>query len=91
MDQKWPYLVLVSYDATFQLFVVVEKKILMEPVHCWDALKALFGAYFAFNMEYPKPCKPFLVYFQFYVLGIKDSQSVPNLAAQLKSTLDKIQ
>ncbi len=52
---------------------------MLEPAGCWDAIKALFGAYFTYNMEYPKACTPFLIFFQFYILGIKDKQPVPDV------------
>ncbi len=81
IPQNWPYLVLVTHDSTLQIFLVVEKEILLEPAGCWDAVKALFGAYFTYNMEYPKPCTPF--FFQFYVLGINSLHAEGHLRAQI--------
>ena len=89
IQRNWPYLLVVTNDS-YQIFVVAEREILAEATSCWEALKATFGAYFAFNIDYPKVSKPFFVFFQFYVLNIKDSQPLPQLAARLKCTIDKI-
>lgn len=81
---------MVTNDSTFQIFVVAEREILAEATSCWEALKTTFGAYFAFNIDYPKVSKPFFIFVQFYVLKLKDSQPLPQIAARLKCAIDKI-
>ncbi len=62
---------------------------MIKPASCWEAVKSPFGAYCAFNMEYPQPAKTFLIFFQFNVLGLIDNQAICNLATHVKRALDK--
>ena len=51
----------MNRDSTApQIFVVTEQEILVEKPTSWEAIKSLYGAYFAFNIEYPKSSLAFL-------------------------------
>ncbi|KAL5479779.1 hypothetical protein EMCRGX_G023353 [Ephydatia muelleri] len=79
-----------SPNVFSQIFIVTEQEILVEMSTCWEAIKSLYGAYFAFNIEYPKSSLAFLTFGQFYILGIQDNQKIPTLAVCVKSTLDQL-
>ena len=48
-----------------------------------DSLIDLMAAYHVFNIAYPKPLAPSLIFFQHYVFGLKDEQEVPIATAKL--------
>ena len=91
MGQNFPYIIIVNHDSAVpQIFIVTEQEILVEKPTCWEAIKSLYGAYFAFNIEYPKSSLAFLTFGQFYILDIQDNQKIPTLAVCVKSTLDQL-
>ena len=54
ISQNWPYLTLLKYDSTIQLIMVVESNPTPFRLTGFRAIKALIGAYFTFNIEYPR-------------------------------------
>lgn len=71
--------VLTSDTGTMQLFLVVEKRLLVSSFPDFrTAILALIAAYFAFDMAYPKPLYSTLLFIQHYMLNIRDDQTVPN-------------
>ncbi len=81
---------MVKHHNTVQMFVVAERQVVCEVETVWEGLRSMFGVYFAFNLEYAKQHRPLLIFIQHYVFNIKDSQSIPNLVKQIKSSVDKI-
>ena len=90
LKQNWPYLVLVKHDSSIQVLVVGERQVITEAESLWEGLKCLLGAYFTFNIEYPRTLRALLIFIQHYVFKVRDSQSTPNVVKQVKSSLDKI-
>ena len=83
IHENHPYLAAVFNDSTAQFFIVADD--------VTSALFGLIGAYFAFNMVYPKPLYAVLLFIQHFVLDIKDKQAVPNSVTRILSSLDRIQ
>ena len=77
-------------DAASQFFIVVEKEILVESCDMKTALLDLVATYFAFNIAYPKPLYPPLVFVQHYIFNICDVQVEPNCVGILLTGLNKV-
>lgn len=90
LRNTWPYLVLIGHRTTFQLMLVAERQVICRVSTLWEGLKGLLGAYFAFNIEYPKPLRALLIFVQHHIFNVKDRQSIPNSVKQIKSSLDKL-
>ena len=91
IHENHPYLAAVFNDSTAQFFIVAERTVLESADDVTSALFELIGAYFAFNMVYPKPLYAVLLFIQHFVLDIKDKQAVPNSVTRILSSLDRIQ
>jgi hypothetical protein len=52
-----------------------------------NALIDIFCYYYVLNIKYPKTTAPFFVFFQHFILGIKDSGKLSNSALTLFSKL----
>lgn len=62
---------LVSPDTDDpQLFVVIDKEVLLETDSYQQGLFALFRVHYAFNIEYPKKLKYIYQFIEEYVFGI---------------------
>ena len=62
---------LVSPDTDDpQLFVVIDKEVLLETDSYQKGLFALFGVHYAFNIQYPKKLKYIFQFIEEYVFGI---------------------
>ena len=85
-----PYIAVIMGDSRVQIFTVAERNIMEESDDFFSALQALIAAYFVFNMEYPKPVRPVLIYVQFFIFLCKDDQTVPNCVNLFKSNLSKL-
>ena len=67
------------------------KNILISTENFTSALLYLFGAYYSFNIKYPKLSYPVLIFFQKYVLGIQDGQVVPRSVVQAVTVMNRFQ
>lgn len=76
--------------TTNQFFVVVERKILGGTSTLPDALCALIGAYYTFNMVYPNSIKAVLTFVQRIIMGFDDGDTVPTAVTRFKSAIDVI-
>ena len=75
-----PYIIVThTDDDSRQYFVVVEKMILVESSNMAAALQDVMSVYFTFNIAYPRPLYPVLLFFQYHVFEIEDNQTVPNI------------
>ena len=83
-----PYIIVTSTDDdSRQYFVVVEKMILVESSNMTAALQDFMSIYFSFNIAYPRPVYPVLLFLQHHVFGIKDDQTVPNIVKIVYSAM----
>ena len=57
-------------DDEPQLFVVIDKEVLMQLSSYTEGLFALFGVHYVFNLEYPKKLKYVYQFLEEYVFGI---------------------
>ena len=62
ISQNWPYLVLLKYDSTIQLIMVVERNPTPFQLTGFRVIKALIGAYFTFNIEYQRALTNFFLF-----------------------------
>lgn len=90
LSQNHGYLAAVVGDTSVQVFVIAERCLLGNPNNAVNALTALIGVYFSFNMAYPKPIYPTIIFVQQFVLNIVDSQSVPDVVKRVLGSLDRI-
>lgn len=88
ISQPEPYILLEMGSGSFQLFIITEQKIFRESTSFIDAVKDLFAVYYVFDIAYPKPLYPVLLFLQRYVLNIKDSQLIPPSVTRLLSSFD---
>ena len=64
-------------DESQQYFVLIEQKVLCQVPSFQFAVFILFSTYYAFHLEYPKPVKNALLFFQDYVLSFPDGLRRP--------------
>ena len=82
------YIAVVEGDSNAQFFLVAEV-IVSESDGFLDALCDLICAYFTYNIVYPKPLYPVLLFIQRFIMDIKDSQTVPPTVVRALSALQK--
>ena len=76
IDVSSPYIIVThTDDDSRQYFVVVEKMILVESSNMAAALQDVMSVYFTFNIAYPRPLYPVLLFLQHHVFEIKDNQT----------------
>lgn len=73
-----------------QILLIAERCPLGSPNNAINVLTGLIGLYYTFNMAYPKPLYPILIFVQQFVLNILDSQSVPDVVKRVLGSLDRI-
>ena len=59
IDMNWPYTGLVLHHSSFQMVLVVERAIVCTVSNALEATKNLFGAFYTFDVCYPKQLKHF--------------------------------
>ena len=75
---NYPFIFRTESAEQCQYHIMVERELLIISDDLVGAVIDLFSAYYVFNIAYPKPLYPVLVFLQHYILGIKDSQRIPN-------------
>ena len=73
-DRPSPRVVVFSSATKKQFFVLIEKEVLCEVPCLSTALFVAFAAYYVFNLEYPKPVKNILYFFQDFIVKHPDSR-----------------
>ena len=73
----YPYIAVVEGESSVQFFLVAEKVIVSESDGFVDALLDLICAYLTYNIVYPNPLYPVLIFIQRFIMDIKDNQTVP--------------
>ena len=89
LRENHPYLGVVMGGTSLQAHLIVERRVL-EEVEASSVFTALIGAYFAFNMSYPKPIYPILIFVQHFFISVKDKQQIPISLTKFMSSLDKL-
>ena len=62
IDMNWPYIGLVLHHSSFQMVLVVERAIVCIVPNALEATKGLFGAFYTFDVCYPKQLKIFFLF-----------------------------
>lgn len=77
-------------EEMIQYFVLVEQCVLSQVPSLQHALFITFSAYYIFHLEYPKPVKNAMLFFQDYVLAYPDSQRRPATYLATASDIKKL-
>lgn len=83
----FPQIIVLKHDQQQQYYIVVEKDVLLESDGIEGSILDLIGAYFTFDISYPKKLYPVLLFIQHVMLNIVDKQRVPNNVTILRSSL----
>ena len=75
--------------STYSFLFVVSSLCSMSPWTVKDSIIDLIAAYYAFDISYPKSLSAIL-FFQHFVMGIKDQQTIPIATAKLIGNLNKL-
>ena len=88
--QAAPYIAITGKPGTenAQYFIVCESMIGTESKSMKDAVIDLLATYYVFDIAYPTGLVSVLVFFQQYIMEIKDQQ--PTSTAKLLSNLSKL-
>ncbi len=71
----YPYIAMVEGESNVQFFQVAETAVIGESDGFYGALIDLVCVCISYNIVYPKPLYPVLLFVQHYVMDIKDRQS----------------
>ena len=82
-----PYIVAIETDETMHYHIYIESDCLLSTNTLGDALADLICTYFVFDIAYPKSEYDLLIFFQHFVLGLKDNQKIPPSVSSLCSSL----
>ena len=86
-----PRLVVFEDSAgVVQMFLCAENESIMEVLstELLDEVRHLMAAYYVLGVGYPHPCRPSLLFFQEYVMGIKESAQRPIRYTTYVNSLD---
>ena len=91
--QSVPFIVDIGHhdDSTIQYFICVEQMIYLEVKTLTDAITDMVATSFVFNISYTKSTSPIIIFFQHFVFGLTDMQSVPPATVRLVGSLQKIE
>ena len=82
-----------SFDSIAQMdnlySILVENVVVAETSDFVQAFALLLGAFYVFNVEYPKKLEATLLFFQKFILGISDRSKLPSKVLILISNLKK--
>ena len=63
---------MLSSDEGQQFFIVVEENFLT------DSGNLIVDLYYVFDIVYPQPLYPVLIFIQHFLCNLKDNQNIPN-------------
>ena len=82
-----------SFDSIVEMdnlySILVENVVVEETSDFVQAFALLLGAFYIFNVEYPKKLEAMLLFFQRFILGISDRSKLPSKVLALMSNLQK--
>lgn len=90
LGHVFPYIVVLVGDSAVQFVIIVEQLILADSENFIDALLALIGTYFAFNIAYPRQLYPLCIFIQHFIMKIVDKQKVPAVVTRTLSSIDTL-
>ena len=86
-----PVIGVIVTDSGVQYLLIVERQILVNRCASFlEAINDMMSAYFTFDIVYPPPLYPLLIFIQRFVMDVKDKQRVPPCVTRLCSSLDKV-
>ncbi len=74
-------------DENVEHHIYIESECLITVNYVEDVLADLICAYFVLNIAYLNSLYPILIFFQHFVLGVKDSQKILSSMSSLWSSL----
>lgn len=77
-------------DESIQYFIVVEQTVLCQVRSLQYALFLAFSSYYVFHLEYPKPIKNVMFFFQDYILSYPNSLRRPATYLATASDIKKL-
>ena len=77
-----PYIVAIETDETMHYHIYIQYDCLLSMHTLGDALADLICTFF-FDIAYPKLEYALLIFFQHFVLGLKDNQKIPPSVSSL--------
>ena len=82
-----------SFDSIVEMdnlySILVENVVVAETSDFVQAFALLLGAFYVFNVEYPKKLEATLLFFQKFTPGISDRSKLPSKVLTLMSNLKK--
>ena len=82
-----------SFDSIVEMdnlySILVENVVVAETSDFVQTFALLLGAFYVFNIEYPKKLEATLLFFQKFILGISDRSKLPSKVLKLMSNLKK--
>ena len=82
-----------SFDSIVEMdnlySILVENVVVAETSDFVQAFALLLGAFYVFNLEYPKKLEATLLFFQKFILGISDRSKLPSKVLTWMSNLKK--
>ena len=82
-----PFLVICHSSEATTYHVIVEQQPSTEASTFGSAILDLFCSYFVYDIVYPKPFYPLLVFFQHHVLGLDDDAIDPPAVIEIATSL----
>lgn len=77
-------------DESIQYFILVEQTVLCQSRSLQYALFLTFSSYYVFHLEYPKPIRNVMFFFQDYILSYPDSLRRPATYLATASDIKKM-
>ena len=84
------YIAVVTSDSSIQVHLTAERCLFGKAKSPINLIVSLIGAYFAFDIAYPKALYQLCIFIQHFVLRIVDKQKVPEIVKRTLASLDNI-
>ena len=79
---SFPQIMRLRHDESTQYFIAVEK-VLLESASIEGSVLDLIGAYYSFDIVYPRQLYPLLIFIQHIIFNIFDQQRMPTIFCAL--------
>ena len=92
ITQSEPYMLLTGSlgEMSSQIFICCEQSVYLKDLkNIKEATYQLIATYFVYDIQYPKPLLPILIFLQHYVVQLKDKQPIPPATVKLLGNLEK--
>ena len=81
---------MVTGDSSIQVHLTAERFLFGTAKNPINVIISLIGAYFTFDIAYPKALYALFIFIQHFVLNILDKQKVPEIVKRTLASLDNI-